>query len=315
MTPFVSIILPVKNEKFFIERCLGALQAIEYPRERYEIIVVDNGSTDATVAIAESHGASVYIQPDLTIAGLRNYGADVARGDVVAFLDADVVVAPEWLRNGVAVLQEVGVGCAGCSPDIPVNSTWVERIWSLHGCSRPDKCDREWIASMNLLVWKRCFDEINGFNVNLRTCEDVDFGYRFTKNYRIVSDKKIKAVHFGEAKTLLQLFKKESWRGISNFHGIQSHGIILKEMPSHILATYYFLLLTCFPLMALKGLYVACAMVALPAIAFPLCRSLGISIRLRQTRYLAGSFVIWMVYGFARGWSVWRAMAAHHERT
>lgn len=315
MTPFVSIIIPVKNEEQLINRCLRALKSIEYPQERYEVIVVDNGSTDSTVTIVESYGFLVCLKPGLTIAGLRNYGAELAKGDVVAFLDADVIVSPEWLKYGVFALMEEGVGCAGCSPEIPDDSTWVEKIWNLQVSSRPERCEREWIATMSLFVWKKCFDEVHGFNANLRTCEDVDFGYRLNKKYRIVSDKKIKAVHLGEAKTLLQLFKKESWRGISNFHGLRSHGIILQEIPSHILASYYFLLLTCLPLMALNMLNFTSLLIATPAIAFPLYKALGISIKLKKTRYLFNLLVIWTVYGFARGWSVWRAMTFHHERT
>jgi len=304
----VTVIIPAKNEELIIGKCLSALKNIDYPQENFEVIVVDNGSTDSTLSIVESHGFTACRQPALTIAGLRNYGAGIATCDVLAFVDADVIVEPDWLRNGIAALMEDGVACAGCSPEIPANATWVEKAWSLQIKCRPEKCYREWLASMNLLVWKRCFDHVQGFNPNLHTCEDVDFGYRIGARYRIVSDKKIRAVHYGEAKTLRQLFKKESWRGISNFQGIMSHGLVLNEIPSHLLALYYFTILTLVPFIFLiipvtmKNL----AIVLLLIVLYPLLKALNICGKLKTCKPLLQVVMIWIFYCLARGWSLWR---------
>lgn len=314
MTPFISIIIPAKNEERFIGRCLSALAVVEYPRERYEVIVVDNGSSDNTMKIVEDFGFVTYSKPDITIAGLRNYGAEKAVGDVVAFLDADVVVTAKWLNNGVKALLEDGVGCAGCSPELPDKATWVERIWNMQVSLRPDKYDRDWIVSMNMFVWKKCFFEIGGFNVKLNTCEDVDFGYRMRKHYRIIYDKRIKAAHFGEAKTLTHLFKKESWRGISNFNGLTSHGIVWREVPSHAVALNYFILLTCMPILVFNVLGLPLILVATLMFAFPLYKALELSTKFKSYKYFFNLFIIWLVYGFARGWSVWRAITDSHDR-
>jgi len=312
--PFVSIIIPAKNEEKYIRKCLGSLKELDYPGDCYEVIVVDNGSVDNTENIVRSFGFTVFRRPDLTIAGLRNFGAEMAIGDVLAFVDADVVVSPEWLRNGVAALMEDKVGCAGCSPEIPDESTWVQRVWSLQSRSKPEKFEREWIATMNLLVWKKCFDEIQGFNVSLRTCEDVDFGYRLRSYYRIVNDKTIRAVHYGEAETLFQLFKKESWRGISNFDGIRNHGIVLTEIPSHAVAIYYFAIITSLPLILLQLRDTPLYIMATSLLVFPSYKALLISIRLNRFRYFFKLLVVWLVYCFARGWSVWKSITVSHDR-
>lgn len=316
MKPFVSVVIPAKNEEHVIERCLSALATINYPRDMYEVIVVDNGSVDDTVAIARKYGFVTHHCPHLTIAGLRNYGVKLAQGGIIAFVDADVAVSPGWLVQGIAALMTEGVACVGCMPGIPDNATWVEKIWNLQNAVMPETCDREWLASMNMLVWKSCFDEMNGFNASLRTCEDVDFGYRLRKRYRIISDKTIHAVHFGEAKTLLQLFKKESWRGVSNFQGITSHGVLLKEVPSHVVALYYFMVEWC---SAPLALYLErCTLlffVGAFSLAYPLYKTCEISFKMRSFRYAAKLIIVWLVYCFARGWSVWRAIVSDYTRS
>jgi glycosyltransferase involved in cell wall biosynthesis len=85
----VSIILPARNEERSIERALDALNALAYPRERYEVIVVDNGSTDATTRIARSRGVQVLQHPEGRVGAVRNAGAAGATGSILAFLDAD----------------------------------------------------------------------------------------------------------------------------------------------------------------------------------------------------------------------------------
>ena len=62
----------------------------------YEVIVVDNGSADATVSIAEEHGAQVVLSSADTVAGARNFGFDHSLGEVIIFLDADVQVSAAW---------------------------------------------------------------------------------------------------------------------------------------------------------------------------------------------------------------------------
>jgi glycosyltransferase involved in cell wall biosynthesis len=310
--PMVTIIIPAKNEEKIIGKCLKALANLEYPREQYEVIVVDNGSTDSTTKIVDDYGFIAYTQPGITISGLRNFGAISAKGVILAFVDADVVVEPEWLENGIAALSEAGVACVGCSPEIPRISTWVERAWNLQIKGRPEKSDREWLASMNLLVWKKYFFEVNGFNENLCTCEDVDFGYRISRKYRIVSDKKIRAVHYGEAKTLIQFFKKESWRGISNFQGVVSHGIVLNEIPSHAVVLYYFLFISTAPVLAVcfNDFFIHSLLLAS---VYPVLKTVAISYKNKSIKYVFQLMVLWSIYCVARGWSVWRVLFRRFE--
>lgn len=93
-----SIVVPLFNAEAYLERCLRALLAQDYPHERYEIVVVDNNSTDRTAQIVRRH-------PRITLAAeakqgsyaARNHGTRLATGDVIVFTDPDCEPDPGWL--------------------------------------------------------------------------------------------------------------------------------------------------------------------------------------------------------------------------
>ena len=104
-TPAVSVIVAARDAEATLGACLASLRALDHPS--YELIVVDNGSTDATRAIAAAHdGVRVLDEPRRGPAAARNTGIEAARGDVVAFTDADCVVDPRWLTKLTAALED-----------------------------------------------------------------------------------------------------------------------------------------------------------------------------------------------------------------
>jgi glycosyltransferase involved in cell wall biosynthesis len=96
---FISVVIPAYNEEKYLSACLQALCHQTYPREQFEVIVVDNGSTDATAQIAQEFGARVVEEPIKGIARARQRGFEAARGEVIASTDADTVVPPFWLAR------------------------------------------------------------------------------------------------------------------------------------------------------------------------------------------------------------------------
>ena len=307
--PLVSIIIPAKNEAEIIGNCLSALIKIDFSPQLYEVIVIDNGSVDETMNIAKKFGARVFSMPAVNISKLRNYGANKACGKILAFVDADVLVERQWLNNAIKSLDSPEVGCVGSSPKIPDNSTWVEQTWHLQISMRPAREYRNWIASMNMIIPANIFKEIGGFNEKLITCEDVDFGYRLSKRYKIIADKSIGAVHLGEAKTLWQLFLKESWRGMGNFDGLRAHGFILQEFPSHAISLFYTSFIFVFPVSIILKQTVAVVVLCVLSCVFPLLKALIVCWQLRSPLPFLRLVIVWMVYSFARGFSMLRSFA------
>ena len=110
--PSVSVVIPVLNEERMLERCLRALSRQTVPPE--EIIVVDNGSTDASVAIAERAPlVRVVHEPRTGITYARRAGYDAARSEVIARIDADTLVHPGWVATVKRRLRETGADGLG----------------------------------------------------------------------------------------------------------------------------------------------------------------------------------------------------------
>ena len=116
--PFVSVVVPMRNERRYVERCLRSLAAQDYPRDRFEVIVVDGSSTDGSRQLAESMSEEV---PNLRVLENRgkqtarglNIGLASARGDVIARVDAHAAIAPDFLRESVAALRRTGADVVG----------------------------------------------------------------------------------------------------------------------------------------------------------------------------------------------------------
>jgi glycosyltransferase involved in cell wall biosynthesis len=239
--PFVSVVIPAFNEEEMIAKCLQSITEGDYPKNRYQIVVIDNGSDDRTKEICQYHGAVVLENSEKKVSGLRNIGAFQAKGDLLAFLDADCVVAENWLREGIRYYLCDEIIAWGAAPRPPENSTWVQN--TLFSVRRAKKAIQtvEWLESMNLFVRKSDFFKIGGFSEELVTAEDVDFCYRLKalKAGKILSDQRIRVFHLGEAPTIKKFFKKELWRGLGNITSIRHHKVQFDELPSLFLPLFF----------------------------------------------------------------------------
>jgi cellulose synthase/poly-beta-1,6-N-acetylglucosamine synthase-like glycosyltransferase len=104
-----TVIIPAYNAATTLGECLSALNAQTVERDRYEVIVVDDGSHDATSDVAAEHGARLVRQQNAGQAAARNHGVQDAQGAIVAFTDADCAPAPTWLAEMVAPFADAGI--------------------------------------------------------------------------------------------------------------------------------------------------------------------------------------------------------------
>lgn len=209
--PSVCVIVPTFNEERYVERCLDSLMHQDYPTERLRVLVLDNGSTDRTRAIASSTGATVHIRPGLSVAGLRNEGVRLSESDVVAFLDADCVASRDWLRLGVESLSKDRC-ITGAPYSSPHPAHWIEKAW--HSTEKVGRYTSSHINAGNLLCWRLDFEEIGGFDESLVTGEDYEFSQRAAKRLSVIADSAIDVVHLGNPKSLGDFFRREVWHGL-----------------------------------------------------------------------------------------------------
>ncbi len=245
--PYVSVIIPVKNEKAYISACIDSILAQDYSGDRYEIIVVDNGSGDGTLEILrqyqEQQLITLFQYDGSTIASVRNYGAQKARGEVIAFLDGDCTADINWLTVGTQMLYSGSqVGCVGFYGAHPrPGTTWVEKNWHcLNSSARYEGTKSvRWLSTFNLILPRTAFEKVGGFNSSLETCEDVEFGYRLSFHFQMLCSDQVIVQHHDESKTVRQFIRKELWRGRSNFRSFLKVDNKIAESPSVFIPFVY----------------------------------------------------------------------------
>ena len=196
--PKVSILVATYNSEFTIDECLKALSELDYPKDLFEIIVVDGCSTDATVEIAQKYAVKVVSEP-LSAPAAYNHAMKTVNSDVLGFVDSDVKVEREWLNKLISRLD--GPQVAGVSGDI---ETWnTENAWARSiGYDLKSRYARlkqyvVRVATMNLLLKKSVIEEVGGFDENLPSQYDTDLGFRITsRGYRMLFEPAAKCYHF-----------------------------------------------------------------------------------------------------------------------
>jgi glycosyltransferase involved in cell wall biosynthesis len=300
--PRVSVIMPARNEGKNLARVLDALHEAKrvYPAE-VELILVDNGSTDDTAAIAASRGCRVVVEPRGPISRIRNFGASLAQGEVLAFLDSDCVVHPAWLTLCVEALVAKEIGGVGTRaiPEL-AKATWVQLGWYLlvSGACRPEH--PQWLGTSNLLVRKETFQEVGGFNENLETAEDVDFCQKVRARHKLRLVERCPTIHLGESATILRLFKKELWRGKHSLRHMILSRRKREDLRSVALPLGYVLLVALFA--GCSGIYPPFIILAVfTFLAAPAALMLKKRPRCEGARSLAAVYAVATVFIVARG--------------
>jgi GT2 family glycosyltransferase len=211
-SPSLSVIVPVYNGSRTLERCLSALAASTF--RDFETLVVDDGSSDASAAIAQSFGVRlIRLKRNSGPAAARNAGVAASSAPLLFFLDADVVIPPSFLERAMETLggrpEFSGLFCSYCR-GTALNDT----------CSRHKNLLHHWThqtASPEAVTFcggfgllrRAAFLEVGGFDPRRRFLEDVDLGYRLHRaGHRILLAKDLQATH-AKAYTLASLLRSD----------------------------------------------------------------------------------------------------------
>jgi GT2 family glycosyltransferase len=177
--PELSVVIPVRDGALTLPALLDALEVQTLARDRFEVVVVDNGSRDGSGALARERGARVVDEPRPNRARARNRGVDAATGPEIAFTDADCVPAPGWLAalSDCLARHELAAGAVELVTGAPP-SRWeqLERLWRFR---QEAAVAQGWAATANLGVRRDAFLAVAGFDASYRHIgEDVDFCLR-----------------------------------------------------------------------------------------------------------------------------------------
>jgi glycosyltransferase involved in cell wall biosynthesis len=245
----VSVIIPVFNEEKFIEQCYESwISCLKMSGLSYEIIIIDNGSTDQTPALLKKfEDPFVFRVVRSSISYARNFGALKSKGNVLAFIDGDIVINKSWVD---AISSFVGGGekafLSGYEVIVRENPSWIEKYWFANLSSNH-------INSANLIISRSAFDMLGGFDENLKTGEDYDLCERAKRNHSITycPVKSFKAIHLGYPSTLVGFMKRELWHGEGDF---SSFRVFLSSKVA-ILSFFYMLLQVTALCFLLSGFY------------------------------------------------------------
>jgi mycofactocin glycosyltransferase len=185
--PRVSIVIPVRDQPSDLAECLASLAELDYPPDRREIIVVDDGSKkDVSPVIASENIRIIRLEKSRGPAAARNIGAEKAGGDILAFLDADCVAGEKWLKEIVPFFRAAAVGAVGGRVDGYYKKGFMDRYEatgsSLNMGNRVlmegKSTSSFYVPTANMLVRRDIFMSTGGFQPGMRIGEDVDFCWR-----------------------------------------------------------------------------------------------------------------------------------------
>lgn len=171
----LSIVIPAFNEERLITHCLDSVfDAMNGQTEvafSYEVIVVDNNSTDNTALLAQQANAKVVFEPINQIGRARNVGAAIATGDWLLFVDADSLLNRGMITDIMKMIKSnryVGCGSVMYMPDLPWWGSAAMQLWTALSVTF------KWASGALIVCRADAFREVGGFNQELFAADEID---------------------------------------------------------------------------------------------------------------------------------------------
>jgi len=209
----VSVIVPAYNAARTIARCIESLLGQNFPRRDFEIIVVDNNSTDTTAEIIKRYPVKYVIEKKRGPAAARNAGIAASKGSILAFIDSDCFARKDWLREGLAAFED-GVGCvAGRVLASEPENVYEKIIAGRDEFNVPEDYHGHspYAITANVIFRREVFDAVGMFDTAFRAPagEDVDICWRMLKGTAFTLKRHDGAVVFHKHRSTLKSYFRQ----------------------------------------------------------------------------------------------------------
>lgn len=214
--PTVSVVVTVLNSRHTLQQCVESLLNQSYPRDKYEIIVVDGGSDDGSWEMLSEYPIRLIKAPGTTIGGGRNRGIQASSGEIVAITDGDIVADREWLAQLVTPFEDPYVGAVGGPNLTNPMAPRFSRIVGLLPEESPyfktlQRVGHMLVYTRNAAYRREAMERAEHFNEGSRAGEDPELNWRISKlDYTLMFNPEAKVWHYH--RTTLRAFVRQHWR-------------------------------------------------------------------------------------------------------
>lgn len=253
--PYISIIVPTLNEEKNLPRLLRSFIDLKYPKEKYEVLIIDGGSSDQTGEIARKFGAKVFNNPFRLRGAGCQIGVEKARGEYIAFTDADCRVPEDWLLRLIKgirgdkemkIWRERGkekkrqkIGAAGGPNRTPTDDAdfakaagevleLLSKPGSRYGYQGDKVTEIYHNSGCNVLYRKEAIIKAGGYDPDLITCEDEELDFRIRKaGYKLLYSPLVSVDHYRRA-SYFSFFKQAYRYGAGRMQAGRKHPEMIK---------------------------------------------------------------------------------------
>ena len=209
--PFVSVIIPVFNDSLQVKKLINILKDQSYPRESFEIIVINNSSTDDLSVVSKISGI-IFLNEYHTQSSYaaRNRGISISRGEILCFLDSDCLPDRHWLENGIKTMGSFGAHLVGGNVifEISKKATAAEYYDSVTNMQAKRNIQKLGVTTtVNLFLKREVIDKTGVFPENLRSGADIYYtALAVNRGFKLVYSPDAFVTH--PARKFKQLMKK-----------------------------------------------------------------------------------------------------------
>ena len=235
---FVSVIIPVFNDYERLGACLEALESQSYPRDLFEVIVVDNGSEMDSIIKMEKYPKVIFcVEEEPGSYAARNKGIFISNAALFAFTDSDCIPDKDWISTGVKALgSSENIGLVGGRIDFffkdPERPSIWERYDSITYLQQQDSIEVcKFSATANMFTTNKVIKHVGLFDTKLKSGGDREWGERVAAaGYKLKFAPQVKVSH--PARSTFQEIKKRNTRIYGGSHQLRSRKLYIQRVIS-----------------------------------------------------------------------------------